>query len=59
MPLTGSYLCKMKACSLEIQTVCSEIKMSYLLNNLRKRGVMNIKKIIMICSVIVSFPGLV
>ncbi len=59
MPLTERYLYKMKARSLEILTVCSEIKMSYLLSNLRKGGMMNIKKIIMICSVIVSFPGLV
>ena len=59
MPLIGSYLCKMKARFLEITTVCSETIMSYLFSNLRKRGVMNIKKIIMICSVIVSFPGLV
>jgi len=59
MPLTGSYLYKWKARFLEIPTVCSEIKMSYLFSNLRKGGMMNIKKIIMICSVIVSFPGLV
>jgi hypothetical protein len=33
--------------------------MSYLFNNLRKRGVkMNMKKVIIICAVIVSFPGL-
>jgi len=43
---------------LETVTVCSESIMSYLFSNLRKRGVkMNMKKIIMICSVIVSFLG--
>lgn len=41
MPLTGSYLCKMKARFLEIPTVCSESIMFYLFSNLRKRGVMN------------------
>jgi hypothetical protein len=59
MPLTESYLYKWKTRFLEIPTVCSEIKMSYLFSKLRKGGMMNIKKIIMICSVIVSFPGLV
>jgi hypothetical protein len=59
VPLTGNYLYKMKARSLEILTVCSEIKISYLFRKLRKGGMMNIKKIIMICSVIVSFTGFV
>jgi len=49
MPLTGSYLYKWNARFLEIPTVCSETIMSYLFNNLRKGGMMNIKKIIMIC----------
>lgn len=53
MPLTGSYLCKMSARFLEITTVCSETIMYYLFSNLRKGGMMNIKKIFMICSVIV------
>jgi hypothetical protein len=49
----------MKARSLEILTVCSETIMSYLFCNLRKGGMMNIKKVVIICSVIVSFPGFV
>ncbi len=59
MSLTGNYLYKMKARFLEIPTVCSEIKISYLFSNLRKGGMKNIKKIIMICSDIVSFTGFV
>jgi len=48
--MTGSCLCKMKACFLEIPIVCSETIMSYLFSKLRKRGVkMNIKKVVIIC----------